>query len=234
MRIVVNHLTRMTAPRICVAGLEIETCEHVRPTTPAYDLITRRLLRHEGGVFRMGAVVDLGTVTPEPAPPESEDHRFETNRARHVKDLTGADFVDLLDDVAVASLEDGFGPDLERVGWKYAVEAGRGDRSLAVVKARQRPALEIDDKYGRLQLRFDDPDPQTYLSVTDVRFFEPDHTTPRKAIVDDVARRLRSGVDAFLMLGLARAYKARNDDRERHWLQLNGLVLVDRPVGDTP
>lgn len=234
MRIVVNHLTRMTAPRICVAGIETETCEHVRPTTPASDLITRRLLRQEGGVFRVGAVVDLGTVTPEPAPPESEGHRFETNRARHIKDLTGADFVDLLDDMAAASLEDGFGPDLERVGWKYAVEAGRGDRSLAVVKARRRPVLEIDDKYGRLQLRFDDPGPRTYLPVTDVRFFEPDHTTPRKAVVNDVAKRLRSGVEAFLMLGLARAYQAPKDDRERHWLQLNGLVLVDRPVGDTP
>ncbi|MGI8730607.1 MAG: dual OB domain-containing protein [Solirubrobacteraceae bacterium] len=234
MRIVVNHLTRMTAPRICVAGLETETSRHVRPTTPAYDPITRRLLRQEGGAFRVGSVVDLGAVTPDPAPPESEDHRFETNRVRHVEDLAGPDFVGMLEGVAVACLEDGFGTDLERVGWKYAIEAGKGDRSLAVVKARQRPVLKIDDKYGRLQLRFDDPDPRTYLSVTDVRFFEADHATPRQAVVDDVARRLRSGVEAFLMLGLARAYHAPNDDRERHWLQLNGLVLVDRPVGDTP
>lgn len=234
MRIVVNHLTRMNAPRICVAGIETETFEHVRPTTPAYDRITRRLLREEGGVFRVGSVVDLGTVRPEPAPPESEDHRFETNRARHIEDLTGPEFVALIDEVAAASLEDGFGPDLERVGWKYAVEAGKGDRSLAVVKARRRPRLDIDDRYGRLQLRFDDPDPPTYLSVTDVRFYEPDHTTIRRAVVDDVAKRLRSGVESFLMLGLARAHQTSTDDRKRHWLQLNGLVLVDRPVGDTP
>ena len=39
-------------------------------------------------------------------------------------------------------------------------------------------------------------------------------------------RRLKSGVDAFLMLGLARAYRASNDDRERHWLQLNGLCWL--------
>lgn len=234
MRIVVNHVTRMTAPRICVAGIDTEAFEHIRPTTPAYDPITRRLLREEGGVFRMGAVVDLGPVTPEPAPPESEDHRFQTQRARHVEDLSDPEFLALLEEVASPSIEDGFGPDLERVGWKYAVEAGMGDRSLAVIKARRRPALEIDDRYGRLQLRFDDPDPRTYLAVTDVRFFERDQRTPRRAVVDDVATRLRSGVDAFLMLGLARAYRTPNDDRERHWLQLNGLVLVDRPVGDTP
>lgn len=162
-----------------------------------------------------------------------QDHRFETNQAR-IDDLTAPEFVALLEEVAAASLEDGFGSDLQRVGWKYAVEAGKGDRSLAVLKARRRLKLEIDHRYGRLQLRFDDPDPPTYLSVTDVRFYEPDHTTIRQTVVDDVAKRLRPGVDALLMLGLARAHQASTDDRKRHWLQLNGLVLVDRPVGDTP
>ncbi len=36
------------------------------------------------------------------------------------------------------------------------------------------------------------------------------------------------------MLGLAHPKKMPSDDRERHWLQLNGLVLDDRPVGDVP
>lgn len=237
MRIVVNHLTRMRAPRICVAGIEPETLQHVRPTTPAYDPITRRLLREEGGVFGVfgvGSVVDLGTTRPEPTPPESEDHRFQTNRARYVEDLGGAEFVALLEAVAAPNLEEAFGTALQRVRWKYAVEPGHGDRSLGVVKARRRPKLEIDSRFGNLQLRFDDPDPPTYLRVTDVRFYEPDHTTIRQAVVGDVAKRLRSGIETFLMLGLGRAHQASNDDRERHWLQLNGLVLVDRPVGDVP
>lgn len=142
----------MSAPRLCVAGIDAETLAHVRPTTSTTDLITRRLLRERGGPFGMGAVVDLGVVEHQPAAPETEDHRFRTSRARHVADLDGADFLDALEVVSSESLEDGFGPDLERVGWKYAVEAGKGDRSLAVVRARRRPVLEIDDKYGRLQL----------------------------------------------------------------------------------
>lgn len=36
------------------------------------------------------------------------------------------------------------------------------------------------------------------------------------------------------MLGLARAYQAPHDDRERHWLQLNGLCLADDSTGDVP
>jgi hypothetical protein len=234
VRIVVNHLTRMSAPRICVAGVDPSTFAHIRPTTPPTDLITRRLLRDEGGPFGIGAVVDLGAVKPQPVPPESEDHRFHTRFARRVADLDGASFLALLDEASCSSLEDGFGPDLERIGWKYAVEAGMGIRSLAVIRARRRPVLEIDARYGRLQLRFGDSDPPTYLAVTDVRFYEPDHRTVRRDTVDDVVRRIRSGVDVYLMLGLARAYKAPADDRERHWLQLNGLCLADRPASDRP
>ena len=179
-------------------------------------------------------MVELGAVRAVPARPEVEDQRFRTAAVRYVRDLDGDEFLALLEDVSCVELEAAFGPDLQRIGWKYAVEAGGGLRSLAVLKARRRPVLEVDDKYGRLQLRFNDVEPPTYLPVTDIRFFESDHETIRRDLVDDVAIRLRSGVDAFLMLGLARAYQASNDDRERHWLQLNGLVLTDRPVAGPP
>ncbi len=36
------------------------------------------------------------------------------------------------------------------------------------------------------------------------------------------------------MFGLAHPFKAGEDEPERHWLQLNGLCLADRPVGDAP
>lgn len=234
MRIVVNHLTRMRAPRICVAGIDADALEHVRPTTFATDPMTRKLLRAEGGPLRVGAAVDLGAARHDPAPPECEDHRVRTSRIRHLGDLSDDDFLALLDAMSCSRLEDGFGPDLERVGWKYAVEPGSGDRSLAVLRPRKRPRLEIESTFGHLQLRFDDPDPRTYMRVTDIRFYEPDQATIRKDLVDDVSRRLRSGVDVYLMLGLARAWKRPDDDRERHWLQLNGMCLADRPVGDEP
>jgi hypothetical protein len=231
--IVVNHVTRMAAPRICVAGVDPETLEHVRPTTPQNDLITRTLLREQGGPFGMGAVVDLGEVVAEPSPPQTEDHRFKTAAARRVDDMASDEFLELLDQVRAPDLPTAFGPALERVGWKYAVEPGRGERSLAVVHARDPPELSLDDRFDRLQLRLNDVEPPTYLRVTDVRFYDDDGTI-KTTVVADVTRRLRRGVDAFLMLGLTRAYPAHNDDREHHWLQLNGLCLTDNPVGETP
>jgi hypothetical protein len=233
MKIVVNHATRMEAPRVCVAGIDPSTLEHVRPKTRSSDPIKRELLREEGGPFGMGALVDIGAVTPDPSPPETEDHLFNTGRARFEEDLSGEDFLGLLTEMCAADLGSAFGPELERVGRTYAVEPGNGESSLAVLRAESRPVLAIN-RYGELRLWYNDAEPSAYLSVKDVRFFEDDHKTIKTGAVEDVSRRLRRGVDAFLMLGLTRAWPKPGETHERHWLQLNGLCLVDRPVGYVP
>jgi hypothetical protein len=233
MKIVINHATRMEAPRVCVAGIDLSTLAHVRPKTRSSDPINRELLREEGGPFGMGALVDIGAATPDPSPPETEDHLFSTGRARFEEDLGGEDFLELLTKMCAADLASAFGPELERVGRTYAVEPGNGGSSLAVLRAERLPVLKIG-RYSELRLWYNDAEPSAYLSVKDVRFFEDDHKTIKTRAVEDVTRRLRRGVDAFLMLGLTRAWLKPGETHERHWLQLNGLCLVDRPVGDVP
>jgi hypothetical protein len=233
VQIVVNHLTRMRGERICVAGIDMQTGEHVRPTTSAAAPLTRRLLRSNGGPFEVGAVVDLGSVTACGQAPETEDHRFSPSAARHVETLGSARYLELLQRASSSSLEEGFGPDLERATkWKYAVALGRGTRSLAVVRPRGRCSLKIDDKFDRpkVTLRFADSDPPAYVSVTDVRFFDAAHQI-RSDVVDDVDARLRRGTHAFVMFGLTRPYA---DDPDHHWLQVNGICLADKPVGAAP
>lgn len=234
MRIIVNHVTRMKTPRICVAGVDAETFAHIRPTTPATDLITRTLLRENGGPFGVGALVDLGPVTAEPSVPETEDHGFVSANARHIKDITDDEYVGVLRQVSAPTIEDAFGPDLECVNYrKYAIEAARGTRSLAVVRLRGSPRLRSDD-WGKVLLELDHPDTPCSLPMTDVRFYESDQKTIRDDMLDDVNSRLSAGIDAFLMLGLARAFVATGYDRPLHFLQGNGLCIVDRAVGDVP
>jgi hypothetical protein len=66
MHIVVNHLTRMEVPRICVAGIDPLTGRHVRPVTRLTDRLTRTML----GTFSLGALVDIGRATPVPQAPD--------------------------------------------------------------------------------------------------------------------------------------------------------------------
>lgn len=234
MRIIVNHVTRMTSPRVCVAGIDADTFDHVRPTTPPTDLIERKLLRENGGPFGVAALVDLGPVKAEPNVPETEDHGFVTANARRIEDITGDEYLEVLREVSAATLGDAFGPDLECVNdRKYAIEAGHGTRSLAVVRLRGRAQLH-SNQWDKLMLELNDPDTPCSLSMTDVRFYETDHKTLKRDVITDVNGRLSAGVDAFLMLGLARAFVAQGYDRHLHFLQANGLCLVDRAVGDLP
>jgi len=62
MRIVVNHLTRMDAPRICIAGIDPDAGRHIRPTTDHQHPLTRDLLASEGGPFALGALIELGSI----------------------------------------------------------------------------------------------------------------------------------------------------------------------------
>jgi hypothetical protein len=144
------------------------------------------------------------------------------------------EYLGVLDAVSDTSFEEPFGPDLKRVtNHKHAIEAGRGVRSLAVVRAQGRPRLRVN-RWGKLQLELTYPDTPSYMSVTDVRFYESDHTTVKHELVNDIDRRLGAGVGAFIMLGLGRAFVANDDDRSRHWLQANGMCLFDRSVDDMP
>lgn len=231
MRIVVNHLTRMGAPRICVAGIDQVTERHIRPTTPSSDPITRSLLVVEGGPFVLGGIVDLGTVQPAPSPPETEDHRFSTRAITSVGRLDPAEYLELLDRVGADNLESIFGPELEQRGRSFAIEEGHGTTSLGVLRLQEQLDLEID-AYGKLRLRFDDGGTPIHVGVTDLRFVEEDHRTLKYDVIEDVRQRLRGGVGAVLMVGLARAFTAAGDDRSRHWLQVNGICLEDRPLED--
>lgn len=231
MQIVLNHVTRMRGERICIAGVEPQSGRHVRPTTAKSELLTRDLLSVEGGFVEVGALVEVGDPYPQPVKPEVEDYRCSLEELRPLRRLNGTEYLDLLERVARDALEDIFGEEIYRPRrWKYAVDPGRGAASLGVLRVEQPPHFEID-RYRKVSARLNDLQPQAYATVTDVRFFEADQKTVREDRVDDVNRRLASGVEAFLMMGLSRAVGAPGN---LHWLQVNGICLADRPLGERP
>jgi hypothetical protein len=233
MRMVVTQLTRMRAPRICVAGIDPDTGQHIRPITGPEAPLTRELLADEGGQFALGALFELGYVAPDPKPPETEDHLFRPEEAQVLGQLSSARYLELLNRHASDRLQAVFGDALVRRGQTHAIDSGCGAVSLGILRPRRRPDLEVN-AYGKLRLRLNGDGKPASLPVTDVRFVETDHESIRSEVVADVNARMRRGVGVLLMLGLARAFRADGDDCERHWLQVNGICLEDRPVGEAP
>jgi hypothetical protein len=221
----------MTGSRICVAGIDTTTYRHVRPVTPRGEVLTRTLLRENGGPFGAGAIVDIGSVAARPNAPETEDHEFDMTSATRVGDVGEDAYLELLGAIGEAGIEAAFGSALVEVRpGKFAVPAGCGERSLAVVPVSG-PELRL--RSDKLYLRLNGSAASADLRVTDVRFYTADLTI-RRDVVDDVNRRLATGTRAYAMVGLARAIRDHSTKQDLHWLMANGLCLADRAVGDVP
>jgi hypothetical protein len=233
MRVVINHLTRMDAPRICIAAIAPGTGRHIRPRTGPGNPLTRELLVENGGPLALGSLVELGETIPTPEPPETEDCLFTPNGMRVVGRLSPNRYLELLRQHAQHRVQAIFGDELLRHGRSYAIEKGCGAASLGILRTRRAPDLKLD-RFGKLRLHLKDASPAALLPVTDVRFVEADHKTIKTDVVADVNARLQRGVQVLLMVGLARAFQRSEDDSERHWLQVNGLCMSDRPLGEEP
>lgn len=83
---------------------------------------------------------------------------------------------------------------------------------------------------GTVRLHFNDGAFDVRASVTDIRLYEADQKTPRTAVIDDIQRRINSGVGVILSVGVGYPWRKPDDMEERHWLQVNGIHLADNPV----
>jgi hypothetical protein len=228
MRILVNHLTRMQPGYFCAAGVDLETETHVRPVLRRGRLTTD-LLSTNDGPFDIGSVLDLGPTTDVGHAPELEDRRFDPAGVRWLRDDEPQDFWKALDRVARENLEDIFGPALELWDESGTVDVGEGHASLGLLKPEKQPWMYVDHR-GTVRLVLDYLLPSVDLSVTDLRLYERDGRTPRRDLVQSLQKRLEAGVEVILSVGLTRPWQKRNDDAERHWLQLNNIHLKDDPL----
>jgi hypothetical protein len=224
----------MREPRICIAGLDVERAIHIRPVPKGAFELNRSQITIEGGTFGVGARVDFGELTADPSPPEVEDQFFEPDQVRFLDFMKPNDYLSLIDEAGLDSLDQVFGPALERDGHTYSVPEGRGEASLGCVRVQNscRPEVLVND-YGRVKFRMETTDGRCTIAVTDIRFFEPDQETPRLEVIESVKQRLRRGVPLRLMVGLTQAWSP-DASVSRHWLQINGFCLEDSPLGELP
>lgn len=229
MRIVVNHLTRMQPGIICVAGIDPQTRTHIRPVLVGRQQLRRDLLSFHPGPFNIAALVDLGPTQSVGSPPETEDHRFWPVRAGLIRNLDADLFWRVLADAAQDDLRAIFGPTLVQHGNTFVVPLGTGTASLGCLLPTGRVALRIDDHDRvRVHLRVDDH--ELALPVTDLRYYQDDQQTIRRAAVVDSNTRLGAGVPCILSVGLTRPWQKDGEREKRHWLQINGIHLRDNPT----
>ena len=232
MRIVVTHLTRMKHGNVCVAGVNVEDGEHVRPVLRLGQLRAGDLAP-SGGPFDLATIVDLGEVQPVPTLPQVEDHEFRARAAQAVGPVEPRIFWEMLHFLARPSPRTLFGDDLRRVGKSAAaVPEGRGVASLGCLRPAVAPRLYVvtrPDGRRSVRVRLRDEDFDLYVSVTDLRLYCPDGETPDDERVSAVNRRMEEGEGVLLSVGLTRAFASAPDREPVHWLQVNNLHLERTP-----
>lgn len=228
MRVIINHLTRMQHPYVCVAGVD-DTRTHKRPVLAAGRL-GRDLLRSNGGSFSLGAVVDLGDVQPRPTVPEVEDVIFDSGQTEVVDHLEPVAFRELLEGIAVDSLSAVFGGDLVRKsGSAAAVPLGNGSASLGVIRLED-AELNSRISFGKPEVRLVFTDPlfgELSIKVTDLRLWEMDQATPATADIEAIKDSL-SG--CFVAVGLTRPFAVSSYKGVWHWLQVNNVFPREDPL----
>jgi hypothetical protein len=233
MKIVVNHLTRMSEGHICVAGIDPDTLRHVRPVLPAHSLTPSVLTRH-GGCFDIGHVVDIGHTLPKPQTPHVEDHLFVPAASKFIRQVAADEFWALLLRVAKPTLRGIFGDELKvqgRSSWGTA--AGRGTASLGCLVLKRTPWLcfmPAGDYKAGIRMHIRDGELDLWAPVTDLRLCQEDHATPDQAITERIAQRILKSRCVILGLGLSREFRASAEARSAHWLQVNSIHLETNPT----
>lgn len=226
MQILVNHLTRMKSPYICVAGVNLADGSHVRPVLDKQSRHGKQIHRDTltDGLFGLGKVVDLGPVTHRPENPQREDHLFALERIQVVSQCDPLGFSQLMESIAKKSLALIFGTSLQKTSSrKIGILGGLGECSLGVYKPKEAKITQEFNQYGKheVRLEFEDPDLGDISSpITDIRLWEDDQITPNKQWVEYARGRLSGCV---LAMGLGREYRGKN------WLQVNNIFLADDP-----
>ncbi len=233
MEIVITHLTRMRAPFIGVAGVDVATGCLVRPVPRRGQQLRRTLLAVHGGPFEMAARVDLGSVQRVLHRPATEDHRFEVDAAAPVGSLAPSDFWRLLSGMARSTFKSIFGRDLTRRGARAAtVELGRGEVSLGCLVPAAAPRLLVKSRALRpdqVLIEVSGGAMQPELGVADIRLYAADHVTPDAATVEQVAGRLARGEAVLLSVALSRASTPSPGAKPVHWVQVDNIHFESSP-----
>ena len=234
MRILVTHLTRMTYPRICVAGIEVETGIHIRPIVGKRDSLEFSMVG-QNQLFRLGRIIDLGWYIQRSQVPEVEDIYFKPKNAVVIQDLQATEFWRQLDEVAESSLGMIFGDDLQSVRRTFALSRGAGQASLGELRAEE-VKLELRETDSGLKLRAAfycvGLEVAPSVPVTDLRFFEQvgGYYVPNVSVFTKFNDRLEMTQNIILSVGLSRAWSANNQSESMHWLQINGIHLESDPL----
>lgn len=221
MDIVVTDLTSFPDGRVCIAGIDGESGDCVRPL----PYLTREACRDLG--IEPGCILRgrMKRFTDRQAP-HMEDHHCPDPRP--VGRRTPAEFLALLEEDAGESVCDGFACEIES-GEHYIPRDTPPGRSI--ITLRVGGLRLVLDRFGKLRAHVREPSGRefAFLPVADLLlreyiFGQEDQAAACRRIDNHVQRQEA----VFCRVGVGRP-KRLDDGRDGYWLQVNGVYSFPTP-----
>jgi len=215
MEIIITDLTRFNnLEKVCIAGINQETGECVRPQPYI------KLSKCEKHDILPGTVID-GDFTKKPNlnKPHVEDYSYK--RLKKVKIFNSNEFEKLLENDIVNSISTGFNYDFPEQG-KVIPKEYAPSKSIITIKINTNKIEIVKDgfKEGKIRLHLLDNDGKrfSFLSITDLGFYNyaMEHFNDLN-FPDIINNFIRRQTTVFLRVGLGREYKG------GFWIQINGI-----------
>jgi hypothetical protein len=241
---IVTDVTRMAAPRVCVAGFFSDNGVAVRPVMPyksGKDLTAEFLWKGDLLIVRPFAEVRLSFARPISEPPHTEDWEIDTRPGLElVRILSPEEKQSFLQDHLDPSVESIFGAPIQED--RYICK-GEGVRSLGTVLASRvsevtygQKRYEGEEAKWEYRIRFTDGSRREFSpAVTDLTFRAAcDYLRDRKGwdlgrISEWMTEFLGSaGREVYLRIGLARGWEKHPD---RCYLQVTGVYSFPDYLG---
>ncbi|MGL4612202.1 MAG: dual OB domain-containing protein [Trueperaceae bacterium] len=229
MNILITHLTRMNYPRICIAGLNLQSNSFIRPVVGKGDVLDISQMK----LFGLGNIVELGWNQMLGNPPEVEDCYFKLRNAKLQQELNPREFWNVLEKSVATSLTDIFGEELQQEKSTLIVEEQKGRASLGHISVS---ALElrvnVKNDLQKLRAVFSHSKLKLSVPVTDLRFYQEidGQWLLNRETVDRVNDLMSEKPAIVLSVGLSRAKSFSDDENAKHWFQVNGIHLESDPL----
>lgn len=218
--IVITDLTRFKGgnPKVCIAGIERETGECVRPMPYLLFTECERLRILPGGIL----TGEFSTAKVRTAP-HTEDCNYQ--KLTFDGPCSGEEFRNVLAGRCFPSVDAGFEVSLPS-GEKVLPPDHKVQRSIITLQVQPHDIEIVEDSYrpGSIKLHFTDSAgcPHRFLPITDLGFYDYAQRHRDSGSLAALNVDISKQEEVFLRIGLSRRYKS-PQGKDGFWMQANGI-----------
>ncbi|MBT3178378.1 MAG: hypothetical protein HOG03_18020 [Desulfobacula sp.] len=217
MEIIITDLTRFHGNKVCIAGINPETYECIRPM-PYIPVSTCKEKNILPGSRLKGNFIPL----PNLKAPHTEDKKH--NNLKLFSPCTSEEFYNLLSRTEEESIADGFEIEL-KTGQKHIPIETPPDHSIITIQVDPKSVSFVENQFkpGEVKMHFTDRSGLRfqYMPINDFGYYNYMQSNGTGSFIFEINPFIQKQNEVFFRIGLTREHPIK--DKKGFWIQVNGI-----------